>query len=95
MADSRSPQAQVYRRWYWTPQWRATSKAQLKLEPLCRMCDAVGRVTPATVCDHIQDHKGDAALFWDRSNHQSLCKPCHDGPKRTGRMGIGVDGWPV
>ncbi|WP_456243258.1 HNH endonuclease [Thermacetogenium phaeum] len=23
-------------------------------------------------------HKGDRQLFWDESNWQALCKPCHD-----------------
>ena len=27
--------------------------------------------------DHIRAHNGDLRLFWDRSNWQGLCKPCH------------------
>jgi len=42
------------------------------------MCEARGRVTPATVVDHITPHRGDMARFWDRENWQSLCAPCHD-----------------
>lgn len=38
----------------------------------------VGRLTQATVVDHIVPHRGDQKLFWDESNWQPLCKPCHD-----------------
>ena len=41
-----------------------------------------GRLTAATVADHIKRHEGDEALFWDPSNLQSLCKPHHDTSKR-------------
>ena len=45
---------------------------------LCVMCDAAGRITPATDVDHIVRVNGaDDPLFWDRSNHQSLCHRCH------------------
>lgn len=94
--------------------WRKARRIFLQRHPLCCMCEQVGRLTPATVVDHITPHKlGDAlqsgnpeaiskaqALFWDQSNWQPLCKPCHDGDKqqleRTGRLrGCGVDGWPI
>lgn len=58
--------------------WRKYRKAFLRKNPLCKQCEAEGRITSATVVDHIQDHKGDPDLFWDRSNHQALCKRCHD-----------------
>lgn len=45
-------------------------------------CAAAGRPVPATVVDHITPHRGDPVLFWSRSNHQALCKPCHD--RKTG-----------
>ena len=64
------------------------------------MCRDEGRITPATVCDHIHPHKGDPALFYG-GPFQSLCKPCHDRHKqaeeRTGKAKpiIGLDGWPA
>ena len=57
--------------------WRQTSKRYLFLHPLCVACEAQGRLTPATEVDHITPHKGDQALFWDESNWQPLCRPCH------------------
>ncbi|WP_345799048.1 HNH endonuclease [Agrobacterium pusense] len=52
------------------------------------------------MCDHIEPHKGDEALFYDPSNLQSLCAPCHDKLKARIERGqravvIGVDGYPV
>ena len=58
--------------------WRKLSKAWRRDHPLCAKC---GR--PGQVVDHIQPHRGDPALFWDRDNLQTLCKPCHD--KKTGK----------
>jgi len=50
--------------------------------PLCAMCLRRGRITPCQCVDHKIPHRGDPVLFWDRSNWQALCNPCHNGPKR-------------
>lgn len=62
----------------------------LRAYPLCAECERQGRVAPATVVDHIIPHKGNYDLFWDMSNWQSLCKPCHD--RKTAREGRWGDG---
>ncbi|MFT0533945.1 HNH endonuclease signature motif containing protein [Castellaniella hirudinis] len=54
----------------------------------------------ATIVDHRIPHRGDQALFWDRSNWQGLCKTHHDSTKQriergSQRQAIGLDGWPV
>ena len=68
--------------------WRRQARAYLGAHPLCAMCEATGRTTMATVVDHVKPHKGDEALFFDETNWQSLCKPCHDGAKaEIGRTG--------
>lgn len=65
------------------------------------MCEQMGRITQATVCDHIKPHKGNEALFFDPANLSSLCKLHHDSAKqRAERRGedvrvTGLDGWPV
>nr|WP_258536290.1 HNH endonuclease signature motif containing protein [Comamonas kerstersii] len=46
------------------------------------MCAAEGRVTVATVVDHIVPHRGDQSLFWRRSNWQSLCSTHHSKDKQ-------------
>lgn len=97
--DERRTAEQPWRRWYWTQRWRNIAKAQLRDEPLCAMCLAQGKVTPATVCDHVEAHKGDPHKFWF-GKRQSLCAPHHSRDKQEIENGriiivIGEDGWPV
>ena len=80
--------------------WQRYRVAYLTHHPLCTMCRARGRTRAATVVDHIKPHRGDQVLFWDPSNHQALCQPCHDGIKQAqekgGRLaGCGADGMPL
>jgi hypothetical protein len=35
------------------------------MHPLCRMCEAEGKITVATIVDHVIPHKGDRVLFND------------------------------
>jgi 5-methylcytosine-specific restriction protein A len=58
--------------------WNEYSKGRRRRFPLCAECLRQGKTTPAQVTDHIQAHKGSYQLFWNYSNHQSLCKECHD-----------------
>ena len=79
--------------------WDHMRRQQLLREPLCRYCQEVGALTPATIADHVVPHRGDWDLFSDADNLQSLCKWCHDSVKqqeeKTGkRRGCGVDGVP-
>ena len=46
------------------------------------MCTVEGKLTPATVVDHIEPHRGDQVLFWDTANWQPLCKVHHDSDKQ-------------
>lgn len=79
--------------------WDKARKTFLRTHPLCRMCEAQGRVTPATVVDHIIPHKGDQALFWDTGNWQPLCTHHHNSAKqreeRGGPCACGPDGMPT
>ncbi|HPJ03272.1 MAG TPA: HNH endonuclease signature motif containing protein [Candidatus Limiplasma sp.] len=63
-------------------QWQKARTRFLKQNPLCTECLRNNRIVPATVVDHIIPHRGDETLFWDESNWQPLCKPCHD--RKTG-----------
>lgn len=67
---------------YNTKQWKRLRLEQLRLQPWCTFCLQLNIRTPATVVDHITPHKGDRSLFFDPSNFQSLCKPCHDSAKK-------------
>lgn len=58
--------------------WRKARVTYLHDHPLCVRCQAKGKMTRATVVDHIIPHEGDQRLFWDTNNWQALCKECHD-----------------
>lgn len=80
--------------------WEKARAGFLKRSPLCIMCEKGGRLTPATVVDHIVPHKGDQKLFWDRSNWQPLCVECHNRDKQREELrgydaSVGADGWPL
>lgn len=89
------------RRWYKSAAWRRKAKAQLRDFPFCAMCEALDppKVEAADIADHVIPHRDDYERFW-RGELQSLCKPCHDGPKqrleaRGFAPGVGEDGWPA
>lgn len=92
---------QFWKAWKKTVKWQRLRWSVLVRDLFtCQRCRKVEADTSQLVADHIKAHKGDKHLFWDKTNLQCLCKPCHDGPKqsfeRTGRHrpAIGADGWP-
>ncbi|WP_038202268.1 HNH endonuclease [Xenorhabdus bovienii] len=76
--------------------WNKARLAFLQQHPLCVMCHQQGRVTGATVVDHIIPHKLKGALasgnkteiakaqklFWDTKNWQPLCDSHHNSTKQ-------------
>ncbi len=70
--------------------WKKIAHVFLRQHPLCAYCLKAGQSVPASVVDHIKPHRGDAGLFWDSDNWQSLCTPCHSSVKqreeKTGAM---------
>jgi 5-methylcytosine-specific restriction enzyme A len=84
---------------YGSARWHRIRRHQLMIDPLCAYCWAKGLVVPATICDHVEPHHGDLNKFW-LGKTQSLCKECHDSPKRFVeqrgyRPDVGVDGYPL
>jgi 5-methylcytosine-specific restriction protein A len=80
--------------------WEKYRAKFLAANPFCALCQQRGKLTRATVVDHIEPHKGDHRLFWKRENHQGLCASCHDGAKkqleRSGTLrGCDEDGVPL
>jgi 5-methylcytosine-specific restriction enzyme A len=67
--------------------WQKARATYLRSHPLCVRCEAIGRVTEASVVDHITPHRGDSKLFWDKANWQALCKRCHDIDKQRAEIG--------
>jgi len=59
-------------------EWQKARKEYLERHPFCRF--GCGRL--ATLVDHVIPHKGSPRLFWDRTNWQPLCTPCHSREKQ-------------
>lgn len=55
--------------------WHKTSRAARAIEPLCRLCLAVGRTVPAVCVDHIRPLMDGGTSTAD--NLQPLCRACH------------------
>jgi hypothetical protein len=88
-------EARAYRmRLYHRKRWRNLRLQQLGMHPTCAHCGM-----RAEVVDHRSGHAGDwLSRFYDPSNLQSLCHPCHNaktvretgtafGPTRSRRGG--------
>lgn len=58
--------------------WQRARARHLRDNPLCICCQANGYIRAASVVDHIVPHRGDATLFRDPANWQSLCAECHN-----------------
>lgn len=71
------PRGSAHERGY-TKRWARYSKDRLKAHPLCVQCWAEDVMAPAHVTDHVIPHKGNNRLFWDPTNHQSLCLTHHN-----------------
>ncbi|MCP4566079.1 MAG: HNH endonuclease [FCB group bacterium] len=95
MARPRGKHSHLYSK----ARWRKLRAAQLESHPLCEICKADGKATPANVVDHVIPHRGDMVRFW-AGPFQSLCKTCHDRHKKMQEeggmmMGCSADGTPT
>ena len=63
-------------RLYNNKRWRRYRMMYLREHPLCVSFAVCKRA--ASVVDHIKDHDGDWALFWEPTNHQPMCAHCHN-----------------
>ena len=80
--------------------WREARRAYLLQHPFCVKCQLEGKLRRAVIVDHATPHKGNAALFWNTSLWQPLCKRHHDSDKqieeKTGRIvGVDIEGRPL
>lgn len=81
--------------------WKELRLDHLAKEPLCVFCQREGKLTPATVVDHITPHKGNLDLFFNDNNLQSLCKLHHDSSKqkaeirKINQIGCDINGLPI
>jgi 5-methylcytosine-specific restriction endonuclease McrA len=89
-----------YARLYDSSKWKRLRLNQLQSSPLCAYCLKLGRISNATIADHIKPHKGNESLFYSPDNLQSLCKHCHDSVKQQQEKsgivrGSDINGWPI
>jgi len=96
--DPRSDDALRYRKLYKTARWQAIRRDQLQRHPLCEACAKRNRITPATVCNHLD--KDSKATDFFRGPFSSSCAPCHDaGEQKAESAGFSgeadADGWPI
>ena len=69
--------AKELKRFYDRVAWKKVRALQLQLEPLCRECRKIGKLTAATVVDHIIERSKGGADY-DHNNLRSVCAPCHN-----------------
>lgn len=72
----------------YTSAWDKAADSHRRRSPICIYCEmgAWGeppRITAASLVDHLIPHRGDQAVFWNKADWISSCKPCHDGPKQA------------
>lgn len=68
---------------YNSKRWADLRGSLLREQPLCVRCKQKGIRRAASVIDHVKPHRNDKELFFQRTNLQSLCKPCHDNKTQT------------
>ena len=81
LAQEHARPNRIVRRWYHTQRW-VHLRAQVLVEA-CYTCAHCGVVSLHLEVDHIVKHEGDPLRFWDHTNLQALCAPCHT--KKTNR----------
>lgn len=69
----------------------------LRREPICRLCMAKGRITVATIADHVTPIAKGGAVH-DINNLQPVCALCHQDKSNADRgfrvkRHIAADGW--
>ena len=77
-------------KWYSSARWRKLRKRVVAEHPMCQCpkCNEMG--LEANIADHIEPHRGDPRLFFNRSNLQALNKHCHDSWKQKLEGGRGA-----
>lgn len=82
--DRQRDLANSWRGWYDTSKWKELRWEVLTRDKFtCKRCDEAQVDTSLLVADHIIPHRGDASLFWNKKNLQTLCKSCHDSIKQA------------
>jgi 5-methylcytosine-specific restriction protein A len=84
-----SPKHKENNRFYASAQWIRVRDAHRALEPLCRECRSVGKLTQVEIVDHIIPREDGGAPF-DHANLQSLCRTHHNAKTRRDEVKRGA-----
>lgn len=80
-----SPRSRGY-----TVSWEKYSRERLKEYPWCAEHLLTDLLVPGSLTDHVVPVKGpDDPLFWDPTNHQTLCWSCHSAKTAREDGGFG------
>lgn len=82
--DHHRRQTQPWRAWYNTPRWERLRRQAFERDLYtCQrsgeICSGTGNDQNSPVANHKIPHHGDAALFWDINNIETVTKRIHDG----------------
>lgn len=91
---------------YSTRTWARLRTAHLSIEPLCRSCKAMGKITLANTVDHVHPISEGGHPFPDHDGLASYCPACHSSKTARGaeagaarstkpRRGCKPDGTPL
>jgi len=85
--DRARNQLKPWRSWYGLKRWadikrRVYARANGVCEQTGIALQPKGKLPNSAVVDHIQEHNGDPALFWDENNLQLVSKVYHDREKQ-------------
>jgi len=75
-----------FNKMYQSSRWKRRRRLLLKNSPFCVECLKNGRLTFASIIDHIKPHRGDWALFLAADNLQTLCAACHGKKSRLEKL---------
>jgi len=72
-----------FRKRGYTTRWDKAAANFRRQHPYCLGCQAIGRVMPTELVDHVEPHKGDQSKFWSTA----LWQPHADGTTTSSRNG--------
>jgi 5-methylcytosine-specific restriction enzyme A len=84
-----TPTAKAGKDFLHTAAWLRLRVQKLSANPFCQACEANGHTTLATEVHHIKARASHPHLAMDKTNLESLCKPCHSSKTASERGQMG------
>jgi 5-methylcytosine-specific restriction protein A len=72
---------------YDTTNWKRLRRRKLAGVPYCEACNAIGRLVPATVVDHVVAVSAGGPMYPSLDQLMSVCAPCHNSKTRRVEQG--------